>query len=86
MIKARHNTIKRMKLQGTVPLHKILEKKNNSEAHKEEIIATKMSYQLVPPDDHRCNIAERAIQMWKIILLAFLPGMLRLSHYIYGAK
>ena len=43
MIKARRNALKRMKLQGIVPLHQILDKAI-SEAYKEEILATKMSY------------------------------------------
>ena len=62
MIKARRNALKCMKLQGIVPLHQILDNKI-SEAYKEEILATKMSYQIVPPDNHRRNISERAIQM-----------------------
>ena len=85
MIKARRNSLKHMKLQGIVPLHQILDN-DISEAYKEEILATNMSYQLFPPDDHRRNISERAIQTWKIISSEFFPGKLRLSHYIYGAK
>ena len=61
MIKARRNALKCMKLQGIVPLHQILDNEI-SEAYKEEILATKMSYQLLPPDDHRRNIAKRSIQ------------------------
>ena len=60
MIKARHKSLKRIKLQGIVPLHQILDNEIY-EAYKEEILATKMPYQLVSPDDHLPNIAERAI-------------------------
>ena len=61
MIKARCNALKRMQLQGIVPLHQILYNKI-SEAYKEEILATKMSYQLIPTKDYHRNIAERTIQ------------------------
>ena len=61
MIKARRNVLKRMKLQGIMPLHQILDNEI-SEAYKEEILATKMSYQLVSPNNHLRNISERAIQ------------------------
>ena len=73
MIKARRNALKRMKLKGVVPLHQILDNKI-SEAYKEEILATKMSYQLVPPDDHLCNISERSIQKWKNNFIGVLAG------------
>ena len=73
MIKARRNTLKFTKLQGIVPLHQILDKEISG-AYKEEILATKMSYQLVPPDVHRRNIAERSIQMWKIHFIGILAG------------
>ena len=62
-----------MKIQGIVPLHKILDNEI-SEAYKEKILATKMSYQLIPPDDHRRNISERAIQTWKNYFIGVLSG------------
>ena len=73
IIKARRNALKRTKLQGIVPLHQILDNEI-SEAYKEEILATKMSYQLVPPDVHRRNIAERAIQTLKSYFIGILAG------------
>ena len=33
-----------------------------------------MSYQLVPPDEHRQNIAERAIKTWKSHFIGVLAG------------
>ena len=33
-----------------------------------------MSYQPVPPNDHRCNISERAIQRWKNHFIGVLAG------------
>ena len=73
MIKAQRNSLKRMKLRVIVPLHQILDNEI-FEAYKEEILATKMSYQLVPPDDHRRNISERAIQTWKNHFVGALSG------------
>eukprot|EP00804_Cyclotella_cryptica_P014428 CCRYP_004767-RA/>CCRYP_004767-RA protein AED:0.25 eAED:0.28 QI:0/0/0/1/1/1/3/0/487 len=35
-----------------------------SAAYKQAILASGMTYQLVPPDDHRRNVAEKAIQTW----------------------
>ena len=60
MIKSRRNALKRTKLQGILPLHQILDNEI-SEAYQEEILATNMSYQLVPTNVHRRNISERAI-------------------------
>ena len=62
-----------MKLQGILPLHQTLDKEI-SEAYKEEILATNMSYQLVLPDVHRRNIAEREIQTWKSHFIGILSG------------
>ena len=73
MIKARRNALKCTKLQGIVPLHQILDN-NIFEAYKEEILATKISYQLVPPNVHRQNIAEKAIQTWKSHFIGVLAG------------
>ena len=64
MIKSRRNALKRMKLQGILPLHQILDNEISG-GYKEEILATKMSYQLVPHDDQCRNISERAVQTWK---------------------
>ena len=64
MINARQRALLRMKLQGIIPLHQILDNET-SQAYNDEIGDTGMTYQLVPPDDHHCNIAERAIQTWK---------------------
>jgi hypothetical protein len=46
---------------GIVPQHQIL---NNqaSFAYKTKIELTKMTHKLVPPDDHCCNLAKKAIQ------------------------
>ena len=53
-----------MKQQGITPAHQVLENEM-SETYKDEIRELGMLYQLVPPDDYRRNIAEKAIQTWK---------------------
>ena len=73
MIRARRAALLRMKLQHIVPLRQILDNEI-SEAYKEEIRKTGMTYQLVPPDDHRRNLAERAIQTWKNHFVSVLNG------------
>ena len=73
MIKAQRNALKRTNLQGIVPLHQVLDNKI-SESYKEEILTTKISYQLVPPDARLRNISERAIQMWKSHFIGILAG------------
>ena len=74
MIKTRRITLKCTKLQGIVPLHQILDNENY-ESYKEEILATKMSYQLMPPNNHRRNIAERAIKTWKNHFIGVIAGI-----------
>ena len=73
MIRARRAALFRMKLQHIVPLRQILDNEI-SEEYKEEIRHTGMTYQLVPPDDHRRNLAEREIQTWKNHFVSFLSG------------
>ena len=73
LIKAQHNSLKRMQLQGIVPLQQILDNEI-SEAYKEEVLATKMSYQLVPPKHHRQKVAERVIQKWESHFIGVIAG------------
>ena len=44
-------------------------------AYRQEVTATGMTYQLVPPDDHRRNIAEKTIQTWKDHFIAVWSGV-----------
>ena len=60
MIEARRRGLKIMIQQGITPAHQVLDNEI-SQTYKEDIRELGMSYQLVPPDDHRRNIAERAI-------------------------
>ena len=45
-----------------------------SEAYKTAIKESGMTYQLVPPDEHWRNIAEKAMQTWKDHFVSVLSG------------
>ena len=64
MIFFQRRALARMKHQGTVPKHQVLDNEILV-AYRKEILATHMTFQLVPSDDHRCHLAEKAIQTWK---------------------
>ena len=85
MINVRRRALLRMKFQGIVPLHQILDNET-SQAYKDEIRETGMTYQLVPRDDHRCNISKRSIQTWKNHFSAFSADQQQHSRYTCGAK
>ena len=63
-----------MKLCYIIPCHQVL---NNeaSAAYNEVTQLSGMTYQLVPPDDHRQNLAEKSIQTWKNYIIGVLSGM-----------
>ena len=46
-----------------------------SMAYRQEIMETGVTYQLVPPDDHRQNIAEKIIQTWKDHFISGCSGV-----------
>ena len=73
MILTRRRALSRMKLQSIIPKHQVLDNKI-SYAYRIEIRDTNMTFQLVPPDDHRRNLAERAIQTWKDHFFGVLSG------------
>ena len=86
MILARQQALARMRIQGIIPSHQVLDNEI-SKAYKTEIQeATGMTYQLVPPDDHRRNIAEKATQTCKDHFVGVLSGTSDTSPSIYGAK
>ena len=60
MILARCRALARMKHQGIVPKHQVLDNEILG-AYRKEIWATHMTFQLVPPDDHQRNLADKAI-------------------------
>ena len=73
MIEARRRGLNRMIQQGITTAHKVLDNEI-SQTYKYEIRESGMSYQLVPPDYHRRNIKERAIQTWKNLFFRVLSG------------
>ena len=66
-------SLDRMKLCGITPTHQVLDNEASS-AYKEAIRQSGMTYQLVPPDKHRRNIAEKLIQTWKYHFIGVLCG------------
>ena len=68
-----HILIDRLKACVIIPRHHVLDNECSAE-FKKAIKDNKMTYQLVPPDDHRQNIAERAIQTDKSQIVLVLCG------------
>ena len=60
IIAARKRSLTKMRLCDLNPKHQILDNEA-SEKYKVAIRASGMTYQLVPPGDHRHNIAKKAI-------------------------
>ena len=60
MILARRRALLRMKACGIVPQHQVMDNECST-AYKQEITESGMTYQLVPPNNHRQNVAEKAI-------------------------
>eukprot|EP00804_Cyclotella_cryptica_P003838 CCRYP_020455-RA/>CCRYP_020455-RA protein AED:0.30 eAED:0.34 QI:0/0/0/1/1/1/2/0/650 len=73
LILARNRALQRMKACGIQPTRQVLDNEISA-AYKLAITASGMTYQLVPPDDHRSNIAEKAIQTWKDHFIAVISG------------
>ena len=73
MILARRRTLERMTAQGIVPTHHVLENEIST-AYRVEIKKTKMTSQLVPPDDHCHNLANKAIHTWKDHFIGLMSG------------
>ena len=73
MILDRIRTLGRMKEQGILPTHQVLDNKISA-VYRLEIKQTIMTYQIVPPDYHRRNLAEKAVQTWKEHFIAVMSG------------
>ena len=73
MIRAFQHLIDRLKGCGARPKHLILDNEISA-AFKSVVGTNEMTYQLVPPNDHRRNIAERAIQTFKAHFISILCG------------
>ena len=59
---------------GIIPKRQVPDNKT-SMAYRQEIMETGMTYQLVPPDEHRRNIAGKKIQTWKDHLISVCSGV-----------
>ena len=73
MMFGRTRSLKRMKLCGIFPKHWVLDNEA-SQAYKGVIQKSGMNYQLVLLDDHKCNIAYKSIQTWKVYFISVLSG------------
>ena len=73
MILSQRRAMDRMKHQGIFPKHQVLEN-DILTAYRKEIWATNMKFQLVPPDDHRRNLAYKAIHIWKDHFIGVMSG------------
>jgi hypothetical protein len=56
-----------------VSKHQILDNQKST-AYEEAMCASGMTFELVPPDDHRRNMAEKAIQTFKDHAVGILSG------------
>ncbi len=73
MIRAHQKLINRLRSAGIAPKQHILDNECSND-FKETIKANNMTYQLVPPHDHRRNKVEKAIQTFKDHFVAILCG------------
>ena len=73
MIRAYQVLIDRLNSMGIFPKLHILDNECSTEL-KVVIKNNKMTFQLVLPHNHRCNIAEKAIQMFKDHFISILCG------------
>jgi len=71
MIRAYQWLINQLKSAGITPKHHTMDNEC-SEEFKAMIKNTGMTYQLVPPQDHQRNLAEKAIQTFKAHFISIL--------------
>ena len=73
MVRAYQELINRLREADICPTKHILDNECSNE-FKQAIKDNQMTYQLVPPNDHRRNVAEKAIQTFKDHFVAVLCG------------
>eukprot|EP00804_Cyclotella_cryptica_P009373 CCRYP_018077-RA/>CCRYP_018077-RA protein AED:0.09 eAED:0.09 QI:0/0/0/1/1/1/2/0/1069 len=73
LILARTRALSHMRACGLSPKRQVLDNEASA-TYKQAILDSGMTYQLVPPDDHRRNVAKKAIQTWKDHFVAVLSG------------
>jgi hypothetical protein len=64
LILACAQALARMRHHRLIPKHQILNNQASAE-YKATITASGMTYELVPPEEHQCNMAKKAIQTFK---------------------
>jgi hypothetical protein len=81
LIAARTRALKQMWQQGIVPKHQILDNQCHGlmkQAIKETTLSDgsilKMTYELVPPEEHQRNMAKKSIQTFKDHFVGVLSG------------
>ena len=77
-ILARRRALEIMRDQGIVPKHQVIKNKILA-AYRKKISSTHMTFQLVPPDDHCCNLADNEIQTWKDHFIGIMIGTAAIS-------
>jgi hypothetical protein len=65
--------LEQMRKVGIVPKHQVLDNQASA-GYKKAIGNSDMTYELVPPDDHQRNMAEKAIQTFKDHFVGVLSG------------
>ena len=73
LILACARALARMQRHGLIPKNQILDNQASVE-YKAAIKASGMTYELVPPKEHQCNMAEKAIQTFKDHFVGVLSG------------
>jgi hypothetical protein len=73
VILARTRALAWMQCRGLIPKHKTLNNQASAK-YKATIEASGMTYELVPPEEHRRNMAENAIQTFKDHFVGVLSG------------
>ena len=73
MIRAYQTLIDRLRTAGSIPKLHVLDNEC-SQDFRDTIRRNEMTFQLVPPHDHRRNLAEKAIQTFKDHFIAILCG------------
>eukprot|EP00804_Cyclotella_cryptica_P020576 CCRYP_003416-RA/>CCRYP_003416-RA protein AED:0.30 eAED:0.30 QI:0/0/0/1/1/1/3/0/460 len=73
LIIARTRALSQMRACGLTPRRQVLDNEASA-AYKQAILNSGLTYQLVPPDDHHRNVAEKAIQTWKDHFITVLSG------------
>ncbi len=64
LILAQAQALEQMQKAGIVPKHQVLDNQVSA-AYKKAIGNSDMTHELVPLDDHQCNMAKKAIQTFK---------------------